>query len=166
MKNLGQHGFTLVEVLAGAAILGLISAGLGTAVYQTLNVNAMANSHNLTLRQVETAAFWLGRDVQMAQTVEPTGAFGFPLHLSWVEWGGSTHEVTYSLANESFIREHSLDGAAPEAMVVANFIDTDPGATNCGYVDGSLSFKVTAEMGGFRPATKARAGQVIPRSAP
>jgi len=166
MINRGQRGFTLVEVLAGAAILGLISAGLGTAIYQTANINAMANSHNVTLRQVETASFWLTRDIQMAQTVEPTGESGFPLHLAWVEWSGSTHEVTYSLANSSLIRNHSLDGAEPEAMAVANCLDTEPAATNCGYVEGILSFKVTAEMDGFRPAMKSRAVNVVPRSAP
>jgi prepilin-type N-terminal cleavage/methylation domain-containing protein len=158
-------GFTLIEVLIATAIIGLIGAGLSIAVGQVINVNAISNSHVVAVKQVENAAYWLNRDVRMAQIIEPNGASGFPLNLSWVEWDNTTCQVSYTLVNDELKRSVSVNGTGPVVMKVAQHISVSPDDTLCQYNNGVLNFKLTASVAGFRPAREIRFAQVTPRAA-
>ena len=60
-------------------------------------------------------------------------------------------------------RKGLLNGREPNITVVAEHINTNAVKTNCQYVGGVLTFKLTAEVGGVRPATETRTVQVVPR---
>jgi len=161
-----QKGFTLVEVLGVIAIIGLVGAGIGTAVFQVMNISASSSNLITAIKRTESAAYWIVRDVQMSQAVEPSGGSGFPLNLSWVEWDNTTHQVSYTLENGKLWRSYSVNGAEPSLTLTAESISEDADKTSCQYADGMLSLRITASTGGFREASETRIAQVIPRSTP
>ncbi len=158
-----QWGFTLIEMIIVVAIVGLIGGGLSTAVFQIWSINAMDTAHTTAVKQVENAVHWISRDAQMAQTVQTGGGSGFPLNLTWVKWDNTANEVTYSIQNGRLQRAYSINGGQPTSTVVAQYINTDSGAINCQFASGVLSFKITASIGGFRPASETRTCEVVPR---
>ncbi len=160
-----ESGFTLIEILVAVAISGLIGAGLTMTAVQVMNVNSLANNHVVVVKQVENAAYWLNRDVRMAQIIQPGGGSGFPLNLSWVEWDNTTHQVSYALVNSALQRSSSTNGTQPTQMVVGQYIDCNADYTNCQYANGVFTFKVTVSLDGFRGASETRMAQVMPRSA-
>ena len=135
------------------------------AAYQVMNVYALSTNLVMAVKQVENAAYGITRDVRMAQTIQPSGDSGFPLSLSWVEWDNTTHQVSYAINNGELRRSHSINGAQPIQTVIAEHISSDTDKTSCQYANGVLTFKVTASVSGFRPASETRMAQVIPRSA-
>lgn len=159
-------GFTLIEVLVATALTGLIGFGISSAVFQTININAMSNNHVMALKQVESAAFWIERDAQMAQSLQPGGLAGFPLTMSRVEWDNTTHQISYTIQGNQLLRSNSVDGGEPLVTMVAQNIDSDVTKTNCQFSSGVFTFKITAVIGSFRQATETKITEVLPRSAP
>jgi len=77
----GEGGFTLIEVMIAVAIMGIIMPVI-TMTTMTLVTNSQkAADHNIVLRQVQNAGYWISRDVQMAENVTLTDPSGFPLTL-------------------------------------------------------------------------------------
>ncbi len=160
-----QKGFTFIEFIVAMALTGLIGVAASAAAYQVINVKALSENHIIAVKQVENAAYWINLDVRMSQTVLPAGGGGFPLNLSWIEWDNTTHDVRYTISNGELQRSSSINGAEPTQMMVANYIDGNADQTNCQYANGVFTFKVTASVAGFRPATETRMGEALPRSA-
>ena len=167
-----QKGFTLIEMLIVIAITSLIGVGVTVAVNNVWNVNALSVSRVDAVKQVENAIYWMSRDTQMAQTVQESGGSGFPLTLTWVEWGSNTkNQVTYTLQYDELHRSEIIiiNGApgAPTDTVIADRLDPSAGMTWCDFDYGSrvLILHVTASVSGFREATETRECLVVPRSA-
>lgn len=161
-----QGGFTLIEVIVAIVITSIVGVGVTMAISQVFNVNALSNNRITAVKQLENAIYWLNRDAQMAQIVQPNGDAGFPLNLSWVEWDNTTHQVSYTLEDSELHRNHSINGSEPIQNVVATHINSDVDMTNCQFVDGVFTFKVTASVSGFRSINETHIAQVIPRPAP
>lgn len=147
------------------AITTLLGAGITMSAVQVMNVNSLSTNHIVAVKQVENATYWINRDLRMAQIIQTSGGSGFPLNLSWVEWDNTTHQVTYDINNGNLQRSSSINGTQPMQMMVAQYISSDADKTSCQYANGVFSFKVTALVNGFRPASQTRMAQVIPRSA-
>lgn len=163
-KSVNQGGFTLIELLVVCAIAGIIASAVTTAICQTFSGSARNTSHMTAVKQVENAIHWLSRDVQMSQTVQPSGGSGFPLSLTWTEWDNKVNQVTYSLVGSKLQRSHSIDGEAVAGMIVAQYINSDPAITSCNFTGGVFTFKLTATLDtGSQAISETRVGEIISR---
>ncbi len=77
----GEKGFTLLEILVGAAIMGVIAMPLAMLATTLLTNPERSNDKNVVLQQVQQAGTWISRDVQMSRSVNATAPNGFPLTL-------------------------------------------------------------------------------------
>ena len=160
----GQKGFTLVEVIAVLAITGLIGLGAATATVQMLNQGARNSDYTTASRHTMNAIYWVSQDAQMSQTIEPEGASGFPLTLSWTEWDNSQHQVTYSIEDDKLMRSYSTDGGGPSQTLVAQYINSVAENTTCEFADGVLTLKVTAAVGeGAHAISVTKVRKITPR---
>ena len=162
--NNNQRAFTLIEIVVILAITSLIGVGTATATVQTLTQSSRNTDFTTASRQVLNAIHWLSRDAQMAQTVEPDGASGFPLTLTWVEWDNTTHQVVYTIEDTSMKRSYSVDGGEPTEMVVAQNINPETPLTNCEFAGWVLTVKVTATLGqGANAVSVTKVREIAPR---
>ena len=170
--NRKQRGFTLIELMLAIAISGIITGGITTTIFQVVIGSARTNNHMTAVRHVQEAGYFVSRDVQMAQIVQLTPApdpDGFPLTLTWTDWGSSeVHQVTYTLEDipDSDLTnlQRSYSHGATETSIIAQFIDPtekdgEP-QTKCDFTDGKLTFTVTATVGG---QSETRVYEIVPR---
>ncbi len=77
----GEKGFTLLEILVGAAIMGIIAMPLAMLTMTLLTNPERSNDNNIVLQQIRNAGTWISRDVQMSRSANATDPNGFPLTL-------------------------------------------------------------------------------------
>ncbi len=98
----GEKGFTLLEVLVGVAIMGVIAMPLAMLTMTLLTNPERSNDNNIVLQQVRNAGTWISRDVQMSRSVNATAPNGFPL----------TIQIPFdSDENNDYSIEYLLDGS-------------------------------------------------------
>lgn len=159
-----QRGFTLVELLVAVAITTTVGSAVSTGIHQVFTNHARSTAHMEAISDVENTIHWLTRDVQQAQVLDLGETGGFPLNLTWVDWGGVVNQVTYTLEGSELERAYST-GGEPLTRVVARHIDSATEDTNVSFYFGVFSFKITSYVGGSVPAAETRAGEIMPRSA-
>jgi len=151
-----QRGFTLIELIVAIAIAGIITAGITAAIMQILTINTRASNHMICVRQVQQAGKEVSKDALQAQNVTYTQNPDFLLTLAWTDWEGVENAVNYTINDNELRRTHSVDGF----RVIAQYIDPGSENTYCEFVDGVLTFKVTATVGG---PSETRVYEVNPR---
>lgn len=151
-----QRGFTIIELLIAVALTGIVAGATTTTIVQVFDGSARTSNHMTAVRQVQNAGYWVSRDAQMAETVVTTGATGFPLTLTWIEWdSGDAHQVVYSLLIDNKLQRQHYTNLNPDATaIVAQSID--PNNTQFEFTGGSAfslpdsgdAFTVTDAVGG------------------
>ena len=144
----GQAGFTLVEMTVALALTGFIGLGVSIATAQVCTQTSRNSDYTTASRHAMNAVHWIGRDIQMAQTVN--GSAGFPatsdLVLSWTGWDNSTYSVNYSVIDGTLRRVFS-GGSSQTQTVIAEFVSADVASTNCTSDNGTIVFTVTTSVG-------------------
>jgi prepilin-type N-terminal cleavage/methylation domain-containing protein len=149
-----EAGFTLIEILVSLAITALIGLGATMSIAQMLNQTARNNDFTTASRNAMNAVYWISRDAQMAQTI--SGVAGFPgtsdLSLAWVDWNNSSHNATYSMANDRLLRTYrtyNVDGQITETTetLIAEYINPSANMTSCVSVNGTLTLTITSSVG-------------------
>ena len=168
-----QRGFTIIELLIAFALTGIVAGATTTAIVQVFDGSARSSNHMTAVRQVQNAGYWVSRDAQMAETVVTTGATGFPLTLTWIEWdSGDAHQVVYSLVDMSgglknLQRQHTCVALGlDETGIMAQYIDPDN--TQCELAGGSAfslpdsgdAFTITDAVGGDSGTITVTAGSI------
>lgn len=165
MADRHQEGFTIFELVVVLAVIAVIAPVITIALFQVLSVNTLTSNHLTAVKQVESAIYRIGRDAQVAQTIQTGGSSGFPLNLVWVEWDSTSNNVTYTLQNGELWRACSVNGSPATSFIVAQNISSDASKTNLEFASGVLTVKITAALGGFRPTSETRLVEVFPKAA-
>jgi len=159
-----QNGFTLIEIVIGLAISGIIASGVVMTVGQVLQLGPRGSDHMTLLVSVQNVGHWISLDSQRAETAAPGAGNGFPLVLSRTEYDGTSHETAYTIVDGTLRRALSIDGGAASETVVARYMDST--STSCQLVDGLLVLTVTAKTGsGRREQSETRVFKVDSRVA-
>jgi prepilin-type N-terminal cleavage/methylation domain-containing protein len=130
-----QAGFSLLELLVVLAILSLLSMAINAGIVHAVRVSSDGSERMTAIKQVENAMQWLTKDVQQAQTVNISLGNGFPLGLSWIEWNGTVHHVSYRFAGTDLERVHEIDSGISQTTVVARYLDVTGDRTTCRFTD-------------------------------
>lgn len=143
-----QRGIALMELMVGIAVIGAIGGVMVTTIIQTDAIGTSSRNHIVSVNYVHNAGYWIQVDAKMAQTVHlDDGDSGLPLTLSWVEWDNTKHQVTYALKDDELLRIHSVNSSTPNAISIAQSVNTEPDFTNCEFTDGMLNFTLTTSEG-------------------
>ncbi len=168
IRNRNQRGFTLIEMVIGVAVTGLVVAAASGAVIQVIQ-STHTSAHMVALRQVQTAGYWVSKDSLQAQTVTTGADAGFPLTLAWIDWEGNSHSITYTLEPMDDLYKLQRSEGATNTIVGQYLTDN----TICEPVDHVLApdevltFKVTASVTGARGLqTETRTYEIKPRPDP
>ena len=124
---MNQKGFTLIEILVAMAVSGMVMAVALLSIYQVVWGTARTNDQVSALTDVNYAALWVKKDLQMVQYtnldegVPQQGA----VILSWIDNTGfvgeedRTHSANYTLSGTELVR--SYDGTP---RVVGRYISS------------------------------------------
>jgi Tfp pilus assembly protein PilW len=149
LLNKNQQGFLLIEVLGALVIASLISLVVTMANAQVLKQTSDNNNYTTASRNTLNALYWIGRDVQMAQTIN--GTDGFPqtdsLVLSWKTWDNNVHTANYTLVDSELQRTYVIDSGSPTTIIVAEYINPGEGLTYCTSDNGVVTLKITSSVG-------------------
>ena len=135
----GEKGFTLIEVLVGVAIMGIIMPMMTMTMTALLRNHQQANDHNVVLQQVQNTGYWISRDVQMAKYVIFDDPSGFPLTLDIpVDINeNNDYSVNYLFDGNNLERQvHDSSGALISETVIAKYIDVE--GTTFSTVDSNV----------------------------
>src|SRR5438093_11796399 len=69
-----ERGFTLVELVIGIAITGLLMTAIGSALFVSLRTTALTNKRMAESHDVQIASAYLANDVQSASSVNAPNA--------------------------------------------------------------------------------------------
>jgi len=169
-----RAGFTLIEVLIGVAITGLLAGGVTIAINQVLSINASSNSRMVAIKQVEGAIDAIRVDTLSAQKLSYYNvAEGDVLIMSWVTWeleenDTETHVITYNLnSNDELTRTRAITNTVSgnttsTSRIMAQNIQS---VTIEDYTDGKVRLTITARREGYREATESRTLDILRRPA-
>ena len=129
MKNYSnQRGMTLIETIIALGISSVIILALTAAVYTIMNVTGRGNAEIMALRDVQSAAFWISNDTQMASdvTLEGGGDPAEGMTVEWTDYSGSPHSSIYSLSDTQLLRNYDdTTSVIAQYVSLAEFSVTD-----------------------------------------
>jgi prepilin-type N-terminal cleavage/methylation domain-containing protein len=83
VRNLGEYGFTLVELLVALAIMGIVMSLAGSGLYAMMNANQRSQTETTDRLELEQALAFMTDEIKMSQQVmtnipsPPTKILGF-----------------------------------------------------------------------------------------
>ena len=125
-----QKGFTLVELLVGTAVGGMLLSTLVAAIFQTFNVTADTRTRITAIGNINNATHQLSKDVRMAASTnlvdeaDPVSN----LVLDWSSWyddsgqlssEGQDHNCEYALSGEELQRSYDSGDPATVARHIS-----------------------------------------------
>jgi len=142
-----RRGFTLIEIMVALAIISFIGIAVSTATFQILHQSVRNRDYTTASQFTMNAIHWISHDAEMSQTVQTGGASGFPLSLSWIDWGSSVYRVVYSIEGGTLKRSYSVNGGGSVQTILAQSVNTISENTSCEYDSKVLTLQVTATVG-------------------
>jgi prepilin-type N-terminal cleavage/methylation domain-containing protein len=167
-----QKGFTLMELLIGVAIAGLLAGGIAEAIHQIIMVNANDSSRMTAVKQIESTIDMIRQDALMAQMViaypdlyprdgNPDGV----LMLRWTDWTNNVkNEVIYLRDGNCLKRKLLKDGIENSTKTVASNIKSFnfDNADSFSYCQ-KVTLTISSEVESLRSAVESRTFDVRPR---
>ncbi len=147
-----EKGFTLLEVVIGVAIMALVVGAVATTTTTILMNYGQAAEQNVVLPQVQSAGYWISRDVQMTRNVIPGNPSGFPLTLSIPVDADENNDYSIEyLFDGNKLKRKIYDSSQTlvSETLVADYIDTDNTTfSTVNATVGHHKLTVTAAKGG------------------
>lgn len=156
LKN--QRGFTLIEILIAMSISAVVIGGLAAGIYAVIHITGRGNSEIKALRDIQSAAYWISNDAQMAKDVVLFG--GDPsdnITLNWDDNLGEPHTSNFALSGNELIRNYD-----DYVMAIAWNVDSAEFSIN----DDVLSFTIISVPDGMWNTERKISGQVNLRAYP
>ncbi len=168
-----QRGFTLLELVVGLAVAGLIMPLIASSIFQLTRGTAYITARTVSTADVANLAPWLHRDLAVAQTiVDPATqarlidcASGTQPSIlaSWIDqtgWGAADpqHYAKYSIEPGTTVLMREYDGAVG---VVARHITA---LAFCEDATGLVQLDVTSTIEGATAYTRSLSFYVAPRA--
>ena len=148
-----QKGFTLIEVLVVLAVGSVILVGIVLSIHQVVWGTGRTNSQVVALTNVNYAALFIRKDIQMSQNTDLTDGVSSSVRLSWTDYTGfepedeRNHICTYALSDNGTELLRTYDGTV---SIVGRYI-TSLGFTQNGRV---VNVVITATGTGFLQRSK------------
>ena len=123
-----EKGFTLLEVVIGMAIMGLVVVAIAATITTLLMNYGQAAEQNVALPQVQNAGYWISRDVQMSRNVTASDPDGFPLTLDIpIDTDeNNDYSIIYLFEDNKLKRKvYDSSGNLTTETLIADYIDTD-----------------------------------------
>ncbi|MFC1982622.1 prepilin-type N-terminal cleavage/methylation domain-containing protein [Chloroflexota bacterium] len=165
-----QRGFTLIDLTIALAITGLLSLGVSTSIIQLKKGSTYNINQNTAIEQLQNAGHWISNDARMAQAIEPGINQGFPLTLTWTEYGvdGDRHDIVYAIHESGLERREYIDEASTPSTVTAVAENVDLSETSCelNELNGNVVLVVTITSkveAGLEPASETRKYEIAPK---
>jgi type II secretory pathway pseudopilin PulG len=154
-----EKGFTLIDLIIGVAITGIISLGATTSIIQVVQGNHDNRNHMTAIEHIQNAGYWISRDAMMAQEAV-LGAdedSGFPLILKWGEYDSDDeHEVVYDIMGNSLERQEYFNRDTNPDPVASTLITENVDLSGTSFTkstsdDGKtlLTLEITAKAVGM-----------------
>ncbi len=133
--QLGEKGFTLIELVIATAIIVVATGSASAAIFQIFRNTERNSNHMTAVCQVHNAGYWISRDAQMAQSVTTDNLEELDfLVINWTEdvvGAPIYHTVTYSFEDlgdsiYKLKRNHSSTAGADKETLIAQYIYYDP----------------------------------------
>ena len=106
-----ERGFAVLEILLAACVAIVVAAAASSVTLYVIQSNERTNHHMTAVTHAESAAYWIARDTQMADSVTTDNLTSDNetsvsiLTVGWTEWGYGDdsiyHVVTYSIEDLS-----------------------------------------------------------------
>ena len=168
-----QRGFTLLELVVGLAVAGLVMPLIASAIFQLTKGTEQITARTVSTADVASLAPWLHRDLAVAQTiVDP--ATQAPLiacaagtqpsiRAGWTDqtgWGMADpeHYAEYSIEPGTTVLMREYDGAEG---VVARHVTA---LGFCEDANGLVQLDVTSTIEGTTAYTRSLSFYVAPRT--
>lgn len=168
-----QRGLTLVDLLVGLAITGLLASGITAAISQVLTVNSASMSRMIAIKQIESAIDTIRPDVIAAQNITPgtSAGNGFILTLNRINWhDNSLLEIAYYVDSEKneLIRSETGNSTGEnitsEEVIASNIASLSMQDWEY-YSGGKITLTLVAVVNSSRSATETRTFDIFPRPA-
>ena len=144
-----QSGFTLIEVLVAVAISSVILTSALLTLTQTMQGTLSNNNKTVVLSDINNAASYIRRDIQMAQdtTLPANGTPQNSVTFDWYDFSlfvadNISHSCTYTLSDTTLLRNYD------DTMgIVGRNITNISFSQNGRFIDVSISANVSGWQG-------------------
>lgn len=155
-----QSGFTLVEMLIGVLIIGVIGTATATGISQTFSGSIRSNDRLTAINNLSAAGAWITRDVRLSKNTITLNGDSLPINIEWQEYGQSEiYNIDYSLTGNTIYRNYSVDGVSTSSIIVAKDVSVVSGETS--YTNYKFTIKLQSIVGAI---TEERTYVVYPRN--
>jgi prepilin-type N-terminal cleavage/methylation domain-containing protein len=121
-----ERGFSLLELLIALGIMSVVGGSIAITTASITRVTPEITNETVALYQAQNAGYWITRDVQTAQIVDPSPISGELLILTLIVEDAEDIVITYQLQNVPDGSKKLVRTSNGVSMLVAEHIYYDP----------------------------------------
>ena len=164
-RGAGQPGFTLLDLIVGLAITGLILSGILLTVYQVMFREPEVRDNSRAVAALQEIGYWVGQDAMNAQYLDVSvpNQLRSSYTVQWPTQDGYQHvytyDVTYTYAANKIRRNEQVniktynsdDGLLVSTNDVsrATLVAQNISAFQAQVADGVVGLSVTSSAGKY-----------------